>query len=116
MLSDCFPLRFKPTANAGVSSQKIRNKTMIKKLALALIISFFSISVFATQLNIKINHKVVDGKVFISGVTNLPEGTKIGVGVSSKNGYSAQSYNLFVKSGGGFHSESFSDKGNKLHQ
>lgn len=38
-------------------------------------------------------------------------GAKLGVEVSSANGYSAQSYNLFVKSGGVFQSEGFTNKG-----
>lgn len=87
---------------------------MIRKLAFLVMTTFFSINVYATQLSISINHKVIDRKVFIGGVTNLPEGTKVGFHVSSKNGYFAQSYNSLIKSDGTFESEGFSNKGNPL--
>ena len=88
---------------------------MIKKIIFPLMISFLSLSAQATQLNIKVSHKVIDGKVFINGVTNLPEGTKIGVKVSSAaDNYSAQDYKLYVNNSGLFQSEGFTKLGNPL--
>ncbi len=87
----------------------------MKKTIFSLMILFFSLGIQAAQLNIKVSHKVIDGKVFINGFTNLPEGTKVGVEVSSAaDDYSAQSYKLYVNSSGLFQSEGFTDLGNPL--
>lgn len=78
-------------------------------------ISFLSLSTQATQLSIKVSHKVIDGKVFINGVTNLPKGTKVGVKVSSvTDNYSAQDYKLYVNNSGLFQSAGFTKLGGPL--
>ena len=87
---------------------------MIKVIFL-LMVSFFSFNAQAIQLHIKVSHKIVDGKIFINGVTNFPKGTKLGVRVSSvADDYSAQDYKLFVNNDGLFQSGGFTNLGNPL--
>ena len=87
----------------------------VKAFLFSLLFMVITFNVFAFDLNLIVEHEMKKGKVFIKGITNLPPGTKLGVDLSSRSGgYSAQSYNIFVKHDGSFSSEGFTEKGMPL--
>lgn len=83
----------------------------ITKVMFFVLCLLFGLSVPAADLNLIVEHELIDGKVFIKGITNLPPRTKLGVTLSSKiGGYSAQDYDIFVESDGSFISKDFTNK------
>ncbi|MEJ1414310.1 MAG: hypothetical protein RPU90_12145 [Candidatus Sedimenticola sp. (ex Thyasira tokunagai)] len=67
-------------------------------------------SVNATQLNMKLSKSIEGTKTHITGNTNLPEGTKIGVEVTCTGGYRAQDFKVWLSSDGSFKSGGFSNR------
>jgi hypothetical protein len=58
-----------------------------------------STTAFAIPLEMTIENRQEGGMIFVMGKTNLPDGTRIGVTLTKKVGYSAQDYDIFVKDG-----------------
>ena len=76
-------------------------------------ITLLSISAFAMQLEITIDSKQEGNSIIFFGKTNFPNGTKLGINLRKKGGYSAQDYNLIVKNGY-FESSGFNNRGDLL--
>lgn len=69
---------------------------------------------YAESLQVEMNHVMKGGRTYIFGSTNLPGGTRLGLTVSDKEGYSAQDFKIFTKGDGSFKSTGFTSKGSPL--
>jgi len=67
-----------------------------------------------TKLEINIDHKSENGKVYFLGKTNLPEKTKLGLNLKNKSGYSAQDWEVYVENGK-IKSVGFTERGKPLN-
>jgi hypothetical protein len=73
---------------------------MVRRVgALALFFLLLSTTAFAIPLEMVFENRQEGGMVFVTGKTNLPDGTRIGVTLAKKVGYFAQDYEIFVKDG-----------------
>ena len=69
-----------------------------------------STTAFAIPLEMILENRQEGGFTFITGKTNLPDGTRIGITLSKKVGYFVQDYDIYVKDGR-FESIGFSYRG-----
>ena len=63
------------------------------------------------DLFVSVNYKIENGKIYIYGDTNLPTGTKIGVGFKEFRG---SDFNIYVNPDGTYTSVGFSNRGKPL--
>lgn len=66
------------------------------------------------KIKFEIDHRTENGLVYITGTTNLPENTKLGVRIENNKGYYATDLKVYTDSEGNFSSNGFSNKGKKL--
>ena len=88
----------------------------MKHIAVSLLLIFSLCTVAsAIETKIEVSHEIENGKLYIKGNTNFPQGTKMGVNLYNNSGsYTAQDYDLIIVKDGTFRSAGFSDLGQKL--
>jgi hypothetical protein len=101
-----------PLQGGSLMNDPLRNGGYAVYRGIITIVLFIVLSgtpAFAIPLEMTIENTEEGGLTFVTGKTNLPDGTKLGVTLT-KIGYSAQDYNIIVKDGR-FKSIGFSYRG-----